>query len=74
MEKNELGKDHLTKGLTGKSQYEKRNTWSMAKLVKDQMLEDKMAKDKMGEDEVAWYLIQLCNYFPGELAYHTFKT
>ena len=26
--------------------------WSMAEMIKDQMLEDEIAKDKMGEDEV----------------------
>ena len=35
-------KDYLTRGPK----------WSMAELVKDQMLEDGMAKDEMVEDEV----------------------
>ena len=35
-----------------KGQYGKRTKWSMAEMVKDQMLEAEMAKDEMGEDEV----------------------
>ena len=42
-------------GLTGEGPFGKRTKWSMAKLVKAQMLEDEMAKDEMEEDEVAWY-------------------
>ena len=55
MEKDEMGMDYLTEGLMENGQYDKRTKWSMAKLVKDQMLEDEMAKDETVEDEVAWY-------------------
>ena len=52
--------DHLVNGrndwgLTGEWPFGKRTKWSMAELIKDQMLQDELAKDKMGEDEVAWY-------------------
>ena len=35
-----------------KGKYDKRTKWSMAEMVKDQMLEAEMAKDEIGEDAV----------------------
>ena len=39
-------------GLSAKGLFDKRTKWSMAELVKDQMLEDEMVEDEMVEDEV----------------------
>ena len=39
--------------VTGEGLFGKRTNWSMAEMVKDQMLEDEMAKDEMGKDEMA---------------------
>ena len=41
------------RGLTREALFGKRTKWSMAELVKDQMLEEYMAKDENGEDEMA---------------------
>ena len=57
MEKDELGKDHLTKGLIGK-----KPIWQEDQVVNGQIgkgpnttVEDEMAKDEIGEDKVVWY-------------------